>query len=67
MTEPLRRDAIKDLPDDLPGDILKILHDCKIEQDSPQEVALMTQLLPYIVRRDHTVFNHAYKVGRASV
>lgn len=28
--------------------------------------ALMLQLLPYIIRRDHIIFNHAYHVGRES-
>lgn len=67
MTEPIQRDIINGVSttDDLPNELIALLHDAGIKGDAEQK--LMLQLLPFIVRRDHQVFNHAYQVGRASV
>jgi hypothetical protein len=51
--------------DDLAKDLLDLLSDKGLTED--QVKLIMLQLVPFVVRRDHTVFNHAYQVGRASV
>lgn len=50
--------------DDLANELLSLLREAGLDQK--QLNAVMLQLVPYIVRRDHKVFNHAYNVGRAS-
>jgi hypothetical protein len=58
-----------DLPnyqeDNLAPDLLSLLK--KAGLDSKQQQAILLELLPYLVIRDHKIFSHAYNAGRASV
>lgn len=62
----LQERQIKDIAekDELTKDLVLILDENGISQ-AKKEVILL-QLLPYIIRRDHKIFNHAYHVGRES-
>jgi hypothetical protein len=66
MTENLRREQIKDLKekDELVKYLLAMLKAAGVTGEPNKQI--MTELVPYITRRDHVVFNHAYQAGRAS-
>jgi hypothetical protein len=50
--------------DNLANDLLNML--AKHGIPPAQQQALMIELVPYLVDRDHKVFTHAYDAGRAS-
>lgn len=55
--------------DTLSKDLLKLIVDAtkqSIRTDKDYNEILMMKLVSYIVRRDHKVYNHAYKIGKDS-
>lgn len=51
--------------DNLAKDLLKILADAGLSAE--QQQAVMLELTPYVVARDHKILSHGYQSGRASV
>lgn len=56
--------------DDLAADLLNLIKDCEQQKVVNGVVInkdlLMQKLCSYIVRRDHTIHNHAYHLGKAA-
>ena len=65
------------IEDNLAGDLLTIIEDCRLLGSEIKvvdegvlvsslidEKALMMKLTSYVVRRDHKVFDHAFKLGK---
>lgn len=52
--------------DNLAQDLMDILIQATYLRQN-QITSIMTELVPYIVERDHKILTHGYETGRASV